>query len=187
MADKSLVPTPQYTLWQCISTSLALSMRAIEEVRALSREPGPPGPEGPEGKRGLQGPPGPEGKGIPGNEGPPGRDGLAGRDGFSFDDFEPIDDEAEYGYRLKHNGVVLGERRWPKPRANFADSYKGVWREGEYKRGDVVTFGGSAFYAKRDTTEKPETDAWSLFVKRGRDGRDYRPEQQKSNEPVRFK
>lgn len=50
---------------------------------------------------------------------------------------------------------------------------RGVWREGEYEKGDTVTFGGSAFIAQRDTTDKPETsDAWRLAVKRGRDGRD---------------
>lgn len=188
MAEKSSVPLPQYTLWQCIGTALALSRRAIEAVRELEREPGPPGPEGPPGIRGLQGPPGPEGKGIQGEPGQSGRDGLPGRDGFSFDDFEPIDDEKEYGFRLKQNGAVLGERRWQKPVANIADIYKGVWKEGEFQRGQLVTQGGSLFLAQRDTTDKPETsDAWKLIVKRGRDGRDFRPDDAKSTGPVRFK
>lgn len=188
MADKPIVPSPQYTLWQCIGTSLALSRRAIEEVRELSRQPGPPGPEGPEGRRGLQGPPGPEGKGIPGEQGPSGRDGQPGRDGFSFDDFEPIDDEKEYGFRLKQNGAVLGERRWPKPKANFADAYQGVWKEGEFERGHLVTQDGSLWVALKDTSDKPGlNDSWKLVTKRGRDGRDFRPDDGKSNGPVRFK
>jgi hypothetical protein len=36
----------------------------------------------------------------------------------------------------------------------------------------MVSFGGSAFIAQRDTTDKPESsDAWRLAVKRGRDGK----------------
>lgn len=175
MADKPLIPSQKFTLWQCVATAIALARRAIEETRELSRLPGPPGPEGPEGRRGLQGPPGPEGKGIQGEQGTPGRDGLPGRDGFSFDDYEAIDDEKEYGFRLKQNGAVLGERRWPKPVANIADFYKGIWREGEFQRGQMVTHGGSLFLAQRDTSDKPEaSDAWKLIVKRGRDGKDGR-------------
>lgn len=50
---------------------------------------------------------------------------------------------------------------------------RGVWREGEYEKGDSVTFGGSVFIAQRDTNDRPETsDSWRLAVKRGRDGRD---------------
>jgi integrin beta 3 len=53
---------------------------------------------------------------------------------------------------------------------------RGVWREGQYAKGDSVTFGGSSWIAQRDTTDKPETsDAWRLAVKRGRDGKDGRP------------
>lgn len=185
MADKPLIPPPQYTMWQCIGTALALSRRAIEEVRELSREPGP---KGEPGERGLRGERGEKGdKGDQGEQGI-GRDGLAGRDGFTFDDFEAIDDEKEYGFRLKQNGAVLGERRWPKPVANIADIYKGVWKEGEFQRGQLVTQGGSLFLAQRDTTDKPETsDAWKLVVKRGRDGRDFRPEDAKTTGPVRLK
>lgn len=185
--DKPLIPSPQFTLWQCMATSLALSRRAIEEVRELARQPGPQGPEGPIGPRGVQGPPGLEGKqGIQGEQGI-GRDGQPGRDGFTFDDFEPIDDEKEYGFRLKQNGAVLGERRWAKPVANVADIYKGIWKEGEFTRGQLVTQGGSLFLAQRDTSDKPETsDAWKLIVKRGRDGRDFKPDNEKSG-PVRFK
>lgn len=51
--------------------------------------------------------------------------------------------------------------------------YRGVWKEGAYKRGDTVTWGGSQFTAVRDTDAKPEMDgSWQLSVKRGRDGRE---------------
>jgi hypothetical protein len=51
---------------------------------------------------------------------------------------------------------------------------RGVWREGMYQTGDVVTWGGSSFVAQRETTEKPDplnaNTGWRLIAKRGRDG-----------------
>ncbi|WP_084581778.1 hypothetical protein [Sphingomonas azotifigens] len=50
--------------------------------------------------------------------------------------------------------------------------YRGVWREGDYKAGDAVTWAGSLWIADADTAAKPETDtSWKLAVKRGRDAR----------------
>lgn len=45
MTESSL-PPPRYTLWQALQTALALASRALEEVRALARVPGPPGEPG---------------------------------------------------------------------------------------------------------------------------------------------
>ena len=51
--------------------------------------------------------------------------------------------------------------------------YREVWREGEYERGDVVTWSGSAWHCQHKTTDKPGTsEAWRLMVKRGSDGKD---------------
>jgi integrin beta 3 len=52
--------------------------------------------------------------------------------------------------------------------------YREVWREGEYERGDVVTWGGSIFIAQRKPTGKPgdPDSGWRLAVKHGRDGKD---------------
>lgn len=51
--------------------------------------------------------------------------------------------------------------------------YQGVWKDGDYLKGDCVTWAGSSFIAQRDTSDKPETsDAWRLSVKRGRNGAD---------------
>src|SRR5215510_13360773 len=55
MSENPTIPAPQYTINEAIGTSLAMSHRALAEVRALARMPGPPGETGPEGKRGLQG------------------------------------------------------------------------------------------------------------------------------------
>jgi hypothetical protein len=53
--------------------------------------------------------------------------------------------------------------------------YKGVYVEGtEYEAGDMVSFGGSVWHCNEDTTDKPDgaLKAWTLAVKRGRDGKD---------------
>ena len=64
----------------------------------------------------------------------------------------------------------------------------GVWKEGTaYSQGDGVTFGGNFFVAKVDTTIKPPADDWRLAVRAGRDGRDWRPEEKRVAEPVKFR
>jgi hypothetical protein len=46
--------------------------------------------------------------------------------------------------------------------------YRGVYETGrQYKAGDVVTFGGSQYTAKVDTTKPPKTTDWILSVKHG--------------------
>jgi hypothetical protein len=54
--------------------------------------------------------------------------------------------------------------------------YRGVWREGAYKHGDVVTWSGSTWHCNEDTATRPETvegaKAWTLCTKRGDKGRD---------------
>jgi hypothetical protein len=56
--------------------------------------------------------------------------------------------------------------------ATLADAYDGAWKTGSYKRGRVVTYGGSMFLCMKDTEAQPETSTdWVLSVKRGRDGR----------------
>jgi Collagen triple helix repeat (20 copies) len=77
----SKLPSPQYTLHEALAAALALAQRALAEVRALSRLPGPAGDAGPEGK---QGPPGPQGeRGELGEQGIPGEQGQQGPQGAS--------------------------------------------------------------------------------------------------------
>jgi integrin beta 3 len=64
----------------------------------------------------------------------------------------------------------------------------GVWTERTYAAGDSVSHGGSLFIAQVETSAKPgKSDDWRLAVKRGADGRDYRPDDKRATEPVRFK
>ena len=66
----------------------------------------------------------------------------------------------------------------------------GIWREGkDYAAGDAVTLGGSLYIAQTATSTKPPSgDVWRLAVRAGRDGRDYRPDDDKPPaKPVRFK
>lgn len=59
MTDKTM-PAPRYSIWQSIAVCLNLATRAIQETRALAREPGPAGPAGPAGADStVPGPPGP--------------------------------------------------------------------------------------------------------------------------------
>ena len=54
--------------------------------------------------------------------------------------------------------------------------YRGVFEAGRrYAPGDTVTFGGSSWVCNAPTDAKPgETEkAWTLAVKRGRDGKDF--------------
>jgi len=93
---------------------------------------------------------------VDGRDGEPGKDGAPGQDVPSEFVRAAIKDEVQ--------------RQVTAP---LADAYKGVWKPSAYKHGDVVTWGGSIWLAKRDTDDRPESsDAWSLIVKRGRDGKD---------------
>jgi len=67
--------------------------------------------------------------------------------------------------------------------------YREVWREGEFERGDVVTWGGSAWHCQEKTTDKPGTSAaWRLMVKEGARGKDGKTDAAPATrEPVRLK
>lgn len=153
-------------------------------------EPGPPGDRGADGaagKDGLDGKdaaPGRDGRdGLPGVPGQPGEkgmngkdgtNGIDGKDGLGVDDLtvEPVDErsfvlKAVSGDRVKTCGTVT----FP------VQINRGVYQSGHaYEKGDVVTWGGSQWYAKEATTTKPGevigAAHWILVVKRGRDGRD---------------
>jgi hypothetical protein len=97
-------------------------------------------------------------------------DGKAGRDAFDLEDVRLSIAADERTLTL---AFVRGEEMVERSVVLTHPIYRGVWREGDFRKGDCVTFGGSAWIAVRDTKARPETDdSWKLSVKRGRDGKD---------------
>jgi integrin beta 3 len=106
---------------------------------------------------------------VVGKDGANGRNGAAGLDGLGFDDLA-VEQNGERGFVLR---FVQGERTKEFSFELPVVLDRGVWREGEYKAGDAVTWAGSLWIAQKDTDTKPDSgDGWRLSVKRGRDGKD---------------
>jgi Collagen triple helix repeat (20 copies) len=168
-------------------------------------EQGPQGLPGPIGECGQQGPAGESGpsgaQGQPGDRGEKGEPGRDGRDaadltllrGFIVeqvaaeisDVFKAASFTSADGGRTLN--VALGGKTHEIKTA--IPIHVGLWKENTaYFSGDGVTHGGQFFIAQGDTTAKPlASTQWQLVVQRGRDGRDYRPEDKRAAEPVRFK
>lgn len=96
--------------------------------------------------------------------------GRDGKDGADFTDFD-ITYDGDRTITIKGRGGEI-TKRVPVPLD------RGYWREGmACEKGDIVTEGGSAWIARRDTKAKPaleHKDDWRLFARKGRDGRDGR-------------
>jgi hypothetical protein len=198
------VPAPQYTLFEGLGTCLAMARRALDEVRALARIPGPEGKRGPKGEAGDKGE-----RGESGKIGPAGRDGLDGKDGERGQKGEAgrnatdllalreyIDDQIAQVLKAARVTTADGGRTLLIAIAGTVHEIKtavvldaGVWTEGRfYLPGDAVSHLGSLTIAQVETSEKPgKSDHWRLAVRKGADGRDYRPEEKRTPEPVRFK
>ena len=142
--------------------------------------PGAPGERGHDGRDGRDGKDGKDGRdgqdgkdGAPGAAGEKGQDGRPGADGFSLEDFQVAYD----GERTLTLSFVRGELMKSNILTLPVLLYRGVFQEGQtYAAGDVVTWGGSSWVAKAETTAKPglaseASRAWQLAIKAGRDGR----------------
>ena len=205
-----MLPAPQYTLNDAIGVCLAMCQRALAEVRALARMPGPPGETGREGKPGPRGEAGEKGeRGEAGPQGEPGPAGHAGKNGERGEKGEPgrnaadlnyLQDMIEQRFERTIKGAsftspdggrtlrwAIGDTVHEIKTAIVLDA--GVWKEGaNYAAGDGVTHEGSFFIAQCDTAAMPsKSKDWRLAVKRGSDGRDYRQEEKRVPEPVRFR
>ena len=108
---------------------------------------------------------------VMGAKGDPGRDGV---DGLGFDDLV-VEHDGERAFAIK---FVQGDR--VKDLGTFhvpMPIYRGVYQPGQtYAPYDEVTWGGSLFQAKSETSAKPgeageASRAWVLKVKRGSDGK----------------
>lgn len=94
------------------------------------------------------------------------KDGRDGLDGVGFDDLELVEDDRGRPILRCVKGEKVREFR-------IDGAYCGVWKSGDsYLKGDRVTWSGSLFIARQDTTDKPETSAaWQLAVKHGKEGK----------------
>lgn len=139
--------------------------------------PGVPGARGADGAAGADGPAGADGKdGAPGRDGRDGLPGINGKDGLGFDEMEPLESETQWGFQFRRGADVkafMWDKPQPIPSPTLADWYRGIWKQGEYKRGDTVTLEGGLWLCKADGSSRPGTSqAWQLIVKRGTNGRD---------------
>lgn len=119
---------------------------------------------------GKDGQPGRDGRdGLPGKDGIDGTAGKDGKDGVGFDDMNiEYDGERKLSFVFSRDDVVKEfSIDMPVP------IDRGVWKDGDYKKGDSVSWGGSLWIAQQDTATKPDTadSHWRLAVKRGRDGK----------------
>jgi hypothetical protein len=189
MNENHTIPAPQYTLHEAIGVCLAMCERALTEIRALARLPGP------RGEPGLEGKPGPAGE--KGEKGEIGAKGEPGRNASDLTYLQNYTDK-QLARALKTATITtpdggrtlrwtIGDEIHEIKTSLVLDA--GVWKEdASYVPGDGVTLGGSFFIAQTATTAKPgKSDDWRLAVKRGSDGRDARPEEKRTPEPVRFK
>src|SRR5262245_43761479 len=174
MSEKPIIPAPQYTFLEVIGTALALAQRALAEVRALARMPGPPGAVGPEGKRGPKGDAGEKGeRGEVGKQGATGAAGLDGKDGERGAKGEPgrnasdltlLEERIEQRIeRVFETMTVMTPDSGRTLRWCLGDKVlrevktaimldAGVWKEGaSYVPGDAVSHGGSLFIAQSAT------------------------------------
>lgn len=180
------LPSPKHVTEALIDRDgnlvLALSDGSTKELGRVVGKDGSPGVDGTPGRDGVDGQAGPAGQkgdagergesGEPGLPGDCGEKGDPGRDGFGFDDLSvELVGERTIMLRFARGDVV---KEFPIDIPMVID--RGVWRDGEFKRGDGVTWAGSFWIAQKDTADKPETSsAWRLAVKRGRDGKDGKP------------
>lgn len=108
---------------------------------------------------------------IVGKDGTDGVDGERGPAGFSLEHFDVKHSEDGRTITLSfEQGDVREEYELEFP----VVIDRGVWKPGEFKAGDAVTWGGSLWIAQRDTSSKPDdpNTGWRLAVRKGRDGKD---------------
>lgn len=136
---------------------------------------GPQGETGPSGEPGAEGAVGPQGpageRGDPGEAGAQGPQGERGERGEKGDPGTPgaAGEKGDPGSPGKdgRDGVITTK----------VAAYQGVYKDDAvYSLGDFVTLGGSLWHCNSEPTicgVKPgTTEAWTLAVKRGRDGKD---------------
>jgi len=212
---KGMVPFVREVVTEAV-TPLIARLAELEARSILKGDPGERGAEGPQGlvgppgevgERGVEGPIGPKGDvGEPGAQGylgERGEKGDPGRDGRDASDltilFKHIDEQIAVAIATVFKAASITSPDSGRTLvAEFGDKAheiktgipldRGVWKDsGIYVAGDSVSHGNSLFIAKTQTTTKPPSDDWRLSVRAGRDGKDYRPDDKRAPEVVRFK
>jgi hypothetical protein len=140
----------------------------------LAGERGPAGAEGAAGRDGRDGLPGvPGAMGAKGLDGTNGLHGKDGADGLGFDDLA-VEFDGDRTLSLKFmRGDKLKVFALPLPFLK----YQGVFQHGKaYDPGDTVSFGSHLWHCNEATVVAPgeSVKAWTLCVKKGRDGKDGR-------------
>jgi hypothetical protein len=182
------IPGPGYSLLDGLGTCLAVAQRALLEVRALARIPGPEGKRGPAGERGEAGKAGPAGSagraGIDGKDGEPGPQGKPGALPVARDWTPGIVHYAgtvvAYAgasfQATRDTGQAPGHADWiclARPGRDAAmPTVRGTFAEGEtYAALDIVALGGSSFIARHDAPGACPGSGWQLIASAGKPGK----------------
>lgn len=90
--------------------------------------------------------------------------GDKGEDGFGIESFEQVDERTVKAVYRRGDEVIEKEFKFPTL------IYRNVFKQGNYEKGDAVTFGGAIWIAKKDTDKAPtDGEDWQLAVRRGKD------------------
>jgi hypothetical protein len=92
---------------------------------------------------------------------------------------EETETVSEDGRTIARSTVYTNGLRLERTIKTAAIVYRGIWKEADYERGDIVTRGGSSYHCQLSGTKQvPGTlgaDDWKMMVKSGRDGKDGAP------------
>jgi len=165
----SNLPAARYSIWQAVSAALALGQRAIEEARAIAREPGPKGDPGDLGAKGERGDAGPAGK-LPIVRQWVDRvyyqSDVVSHAGSTFQALrdtarEPPHDDWQCIAIAGRNG---NDGRSLLIRGTFDPSCE------DYRELNIVVLNGASFSARRDSPGPCPGDGWQLIAAQGKRG-----------------
>lgn len=131
---------PKYSLWEAINLALTLGAKALEEIRALAREPGPAG-----------------------------KDGRDGKDAVGFDDFDEVqEDDGRFLLRqFYRDGQVVKEIRHQTKTPIWRGVWD---ETRTYLAGDEVTWRNSIWTATKEITGVIGSEhGWLMKQKRPRE------------------
>lgn len=151
----------------------ALRTEFDEKIKSIpTPRDGRDGVDGKDGRDGVDGQHGTDGaKGMDAEPGKDGRDGRDGKDGIaSLDQITAIASKTVDDRLASEVQKQVAEVFAAQPILKYRDVYQAGT---EYRPGEAVSWGGQVYIATEPTSAKPgDSKAWSLAVKRGRDGRD---------------